>query len=116
MEKRLASRKDAREQLRDYVRATLFRTPLPGTVAPELALPRRPGYQSHIPTCRFEHATVLALSARLPERQRALLVDLAECSVAEAARRRGCSVSTLRRQQEAALDWLLELLNQQSGE
>lgn len=37
-------------------------------------------------------------------------------ALAEAARTRGCSVSTVRRRQEAALDWLLELLDQQPRE
>jgi len=108
-----ATRQDVRDQLRAYVRATLFRTPLPGTEPPALVLPRRIGHQSRVPTRSFAHATVLGLGAKLPERERSALLDLADCSVAEAARRRGWSPATVRKLQEAALDWLLELLYQQ---
>lgn len=102
-----------RDQLRAYIRAALFRLPLPGTEPPALVLPRRIGYQSHVPTRSFAHATVLALGARLPDRERSALLDLAECSVTEAARRRGWSPATVHKLREAGLDWLLELLYQQ---
>jgi len=42
----IADPKTARRTLRAYVVTTLYRPTLPGTEAPALVLPRRPGYMS----------------------------------------------------------------------
>jgi len=59
---------------------------------------------------------VLATGARLAERARSALLDMADSSVAEASRRRGRTTAALRKLREAALDRLPELLYRQPDE
>jgi len=100
----------ARRILRTYVMTTLYRLTLPGTEAPALVLPRRPGYVSVDPERSFSQGLVRSLANRLPDEQRQLLEDLALLTTKAAARRAGCNSATLRQRQEAALGWLLEVL------
>jgi len=102
--------------LRTYVMTTLYRPTLPGTEAPALVLPRRPGYMSVNPERSFSQGLVRSLANRMPDEQRQLLEDLALLATKAAARRAGCSAATLRQRQEAALGWLLEVLYLQRNE
>jgi len=106
----------ARRILRAYVVTTLYRPTLPNTEAPALVLPRRPGYMSVNPERSFSQGLVRSLANRMPDEQRQLLEDLAILTTNAAAMRAGCSSSTLRQRQEAALGWLLEVLSLQRDE
>jgi len=106
----------ARSILRAYVMTTLYRPSLPGTEAPALVLPRRPGFVSVNPERSFPQGLVRSLANRLPDEQRRLFEDLAVLTTKAAARRAGCTSATLRQRQEAALGWLLEVLYLQREE
>jgi len=106
----------ARRILRAYVVTTLYRPSLPGTESSALVLPRRPGYMSVNPERSFSQGLVRSLANRLPEEQRYIIEDLAVLTTKAAARRAGCSATTVRQRQEAALGWLLEVLYLQRNE
>jgi len=95
---------------------TLYRPTLPGTDAPALVLPRRPGFVSVNPERSFSQVLVRSLVNRMPNEQRHILEDLATLTTKAAASRAGCSSAALRQRQEAALGWLLEVLYLQRDE
>jgi len=99
-----------------YVMTTLYRSTLPGTEAPALVLPRRPGFVSIDPERSFSQGLVRSLANRLPDEQRHIIEDLALLTTKGAARKAGCSSGALRQRQEAALGWLLEVLYLQRDE
>ncbi len=84
----------ARRILRAYVVTTLYRPTLPGTEAPALVLPRRPGFVSVNPERSFSQCLVRSLANRMPEEQRYIIEDLAVLTTRGAARRAGCSVTS----------------------
>jgi len=106
----------ARRTLRAYVVTTLYRPTLPGTEAPALVLPRRPGYVSVHPERSFSQVIVRSLANRMPDEQRRLLEDLAMLTAKTAAVRARCSAATLLQRQKVALGCLLEVLYLQREE